>query len=250
MKRMFWQREWLGIYFSDLDITLNFFKGVSSDFYSKFYSELFCRYNSYEDLPSFWCQEKKRTANEIAKIISEESLVLSCGCGLGFVEKEIVSQLNKLSIDAYDFSETSSKWLRDVDRVNIMQSLEKNKKYNFIYSTQLFYALSNDEIFEFSTMLKEKLFRGGKFLTVDQSVNPIENGIEVSSEIKSIKFHLKNIVHTFISTGMTTYGDIQSAVEIFRKADCSFEPLLEKKTISQRVKNYLITGPMARTSRH
>jgi N-acetylneuraminate synthase len=29
--------------------------------------------------------------------------------------------------------------------------------------------------------------------------------------------------HTFISTGMTTYNDIQTAVDIFRKADCSFE---------------------------
>ena len=29
--------------------------------------------------------------------------------------------------------------------------------------------------------------------------------------------------HTFISTGMTTYDDIQAAVDIFRKADCSFE---------------------------
>lgn len=194
---MLWDGEWQGIYFSELDIKLNFFKGASSDFYSKFYSELFCRYNSYEDLPSVWCQEKSSTANEITKIISEESLVLSCGCGLGFVEKEIVSQLSKLSIDAFDFSETANKWLRDVDRVNIMQSLKKNKKYNFIYCTQLLYALSNDEIFEFSTMVKERLFRGGKFLTVDTSINPIENGIEVFSEIKSIKFHLKNIVRPF-----------------------------------------------------
>jgi N-acetylneuraminate synthase len=29
--------------------------------------------------------------------------------------------------------------------------------------------------------------------------------------------------HTFISTGMTTYNDIQKAVDIFRKANCSFE---------------------------
>ena len=29
--------------------------------------------------------------------------------------------------------------------------------------------------------------------------------------------------HTFISTGMSTYDDIQKAVDIFRKADCSFE---------------------------
>ena len=197
MKRMFWQREWLGIYFSDLDITLNFFKGVSSDFYSKFYSELFCRYDSYEDLPSFWCQQKLSTANEIVKIISEKSSVLSFGCGLGFVEKEIVSQLSTISIDAFDFSESANKWLTDVEHVNTMQSLEKNKKYDFIYCTQLLYALSNDEIFEFSTMVRERLSRGGKFLTVDTSINPIENGIEVSSKIKSIKLQLKNIVRTF-----------------------------------------------------
>jgi N-acetylneuraminate synthase len=36
---------------------------------------------------------------------------------------------------------------------------------------------------------------------------------EISSEGK----------HTFISTGMTTYDDIQTAVNIFRKANCSFE---------------------------
>ena len=29
--------------------------------------------------------------------------------------------------------------------------------------------------------------------------------------------------HTFVSTGMTTYDDIQTAVDIFRKADCPFE---------------------------
>ena len=29
--------------------------------------------------------------------------------------------------------------------------------------------------------------------------------------------------HTFISTGMTTYNDIQTAVDIFKEADCSFE---------------------------
>jgi N-acetylneuraminate synthase len=29
--------------------------------------------------------------------------------------------------------------------------------------------------------------------------------------------------HTFISTGMTTYGDIDKAVNIFKEANCSFE---------------------------
>ena len=29
--------------------------------------------------------------------------------------------------------------------------------------------------------------------------------------------------HTFISTGMTTYSDIENAIKIFKEADCSFE---------------------------
>jgi len=37
--------------------------------------------------------------------------------------------------------------------------------------------------------------------------------VEIASEGK----------HTFISTGMTTYDDIQAAVDIFRKANCPFE---------------------------
>jgi len=38
-----------------------------------------------------------------------------------------------------------------------------------------------------------------------------------------LKVIAKEGKHTFISTGMTTYNDIQKAVDIFRKADCSFE---------------------------
>jgi N-acetylneuraminate synthase len=38
-----------------------------------------------------------------------------------------------------------------------------------------------------------------------------------------LKMVAKEGRHTFISTGMTTYDDIQKAVDIFRKADCSFE---------------------------
>ena len=38
-----------------------------------------------------------------------------------------------------------------------------------------------------------------------------------------LKMVAKEGKHTFISTGMTTYDDIQKAVDIFRKANCSFE---------------------------
>jgi N-acetylneuraminate synthase len=38
-----------------------------------------------------------------------------------------------------------------------------------------------------------------------------------------LKMIAKEGKHTFISTGMTTYDDIQKAVDIFNKENCSFE---------------------------
>jgi N-acetylneuraminate synthase len=51
--------------------------------------------------------------------------------------------------------------------------------------------------------------------------NKVASAMIVHTELlKEIASELK---HTFISTGMTTYNDIKTAVDIFRKADCSFE---------------------------
>ena len=43
--------------------------------------------------------------------------------------------------------------------------------------------------------------------------------------------------HTFISTGMTTYDDIQTAVDIFRKAGCSFELMHTVSTYPMKDEN-------------
>ena len=43
--------------------------------------------------------------------------------------------------------------------------------------------------------------------------------------------------HTFISTGMTTYDDIQRAVDIFRKANCSFELMHTVSTYPMKDEN-------------
>ena len=43
--------------------------------------------------------------------------------------------------------------------------------------------------------------------------------------------------HTFISTGMTTYDDIQKAVDIFRAEDCSFELMHTVSTYPMKVEN-------------
>ena len=88
-----WAHEWQNIKFTELDVRLDFIKRASSNLYSAFYAELFRRYESFDALPSEWRASKSRTAAEIAKIIRGRNSVLSFGCGLGFIEKEIVQSL-------------------------------------------------------------------------------------------------------------------------------------------------------------
>jgi len=61
-----------------------------------------------------------------------------------------------------------------------------------------------------------------KFLRqFNSKYNKVASAMIVHTELlKEIASEKK---HTFISTGMTTYDDIQNAVDIFREADCSFE---------------------------
>ena len=52
-----------------------------------------------------------------------------------------------------------------------------------------------------------------------------------------LKMVAKEGRHTFISTGMTTYDNIQKAVDIFRVADCPFELMHTVSTYPMKVEN-------------
>jgi len=64
---------------------------------------------------------------------------------------------------------------------------------------------------------------------------------KVASAMIVYKELLKEIAsegkHTFISTGMTTYDDIQTAVDIFREADCPFELMHTVSTYPMKDEN-------------
>jgi N-acetylneuraminate synthase len=75
-----------------------------------------------------------------------------------------------------------------------------------------------------------------KFLRqFNSKYNKIASAMIVHTELlKEVASEKK---HTFISTGMTTYGDIQSAVDIFREADCSFELMHTVSTYPMKDEN-------------
>ena len=52
-----------------------------------------------------------------------------------------------------------------------------------------------------------------------------------------LKMVAKEGKHTFISTGMTTYNDIQRAVDIFKKERCSFELMHTVSTYPMKDEN-------------
>ncbi len=190
-----WEFEWQNIKFCDLSIKLNFFRRASAEFYSAFYEELFSRYKGYDDLPKIWQENKFETAREISKLLNDQMKIMSIGCGLGYIERSLVNLNSEINIDAYDFSLIATKWLEKIQRVEVIHELIEEKKYDFIFCTQLLYALSDKEIKDLAILLKSLLEDGSIFMTVDASANNTENGYSVNKE--SLVEHIKNILRHY-----------------------------------------------------
>ena len=69
----------------------------------------------------------------------------------------------------------------------------------------------------------------------DCKYNKIASAMIVYEDL--LKMVAKEGKHTFISTGMTTYDDIQKAVDIFRDEGCSFELMHTISTYPMKVEN-------------
>ena len=75
-----------------------------------------------------------------------------------------------------------------------------------------------------------------KFLQqFDCKYNKVASAMIVFEDL--LKMIAKEGKHTFISTGMTTYNDIQKAVNIFNDADCSFELMHTVSTYPMKDEN-------------
>ena len=209
MGKTFWQSEWQNIKFSTLNVPLTIFKRPSSLFYDAFYKELFVKYKNFEELPFNWRKNKADTAKVIGDIIGNVSSVLSIGCGLGFLEKNLVETNPTLNIDTFDFSEVAKKWLNDTKDINCLTKLDSASKYEFIYCAQLLYALSNTEIKELADFVLKHLEEDGRFLTVDTSINASENSSKPIGAkrhlLSSIKNYLRPFYYLFFRRGSVQF---------------------------------------------
>jgi 2-polyprenyl-3-methyl-5-hydroxy-6-metoxy-1,4-benzoquinol methylase len=173
----FTQTEWQGIPFKNLGVRLDPHKLPSNNFYNEFYRVLFNQYENFEGLPKTWLNGKESTARGIFSELENDAAILSFGCGIGYIEACLIKLNSNLNIDAYDFSDTASKWIkRDFPQIRYMNHLSNDKNYDFIYLSQLLYALEYKDCIKLLCDLKLKLKPNGRMLIINTSTKPSENG--------------------------------------------------------------------------
>ena len=156
--------------------------------------------------------------------------------------KELIDVAANSGCDAVKFQK------RDIDKVYTQEFLDSPREspWGTTQREQKFgLEFSVDEYKEIDKYCKEKKIEwfasawdlnSQKFLQqFNCKYNKIASAMIVYEDL--LKMVAKEGKHTFISTGMTTYDDIQKAVDIFRVADCPFELMHTVSTYPMKVEN-------------
>lgn len=130
----------------------------------------------------------------ISKITNEKK-VLSVGCGVGYVENEIIKRLPDLELSASDFSCISLSWLKEIlPEENLIVGLPLNvDSYDLIYCVELEYALNNTELIALLKNIKSLLAPQGKLLIITSCV-----WTEPTNLISRIKRFIKSKSQTYL----------------------------------------------------
>ncbi len=156
--------------------------------------------------------------------------------------KELIDVAANSGCDAVKFQK------RDIDKVYTQEFLDSPREspWGTTQREQKFgLEFSVDEYKEIDRYCKEKGIvwfasawdlNSQKFLQgFDCKYNKIASAMTIYPEL--LEMVAKEGKHTFISTGMCTYGDIKKAVDIFRKEDCSFELMHTVSTYPMKVEH-------------
>jgi len=196
IEKVFYQNEWLNIYFYELGIELSTENLPTNNFYNQFYKKLFEKYDNVECLPKFWLKGKRDTASNILKEINNNQQILSYGCGIGYVEKTIIELNPNLDLYALDFADNASNWIKtNFSKITYTNKLLISQKFDLIYLCQVLYALSYFDCIELIKQLSNHLKPNGKILLINHSIIPQENGEKVSNH--TLKNYIKNIMRPF-----------------------------------------------------
>jgi N-acetylneuraminate synthase len=153
------------------------------------------------------------------------------------IDVAVDSGCNAVKFQKRDINEVYTQEFLDSPRESQWGTTQREQKLGLEFNA--------DEYQEIEDYCKEKGFEwfasawdinSQKFLRqFNSKYNKVASAMIVHTDLlKEIASEGK---YTFISTGMTTYDDIQTAVDIFRKADCPFELMHTVSTYPMKDEN-------------
>lgn len=186
--------NWLGISFSDLDISLSRTSLATSEFYSCFYKKFFINYSNYNDLPADYLRSKKETSQELLRLLNSGNNVLSYGCGIGTIENFLIKDKN-INLYLFDFAKKNTKWIEGkYENVHILDSLNLNTKYDTIYLCQVLYSLKYNECINLLKKLKNYLSDNGQIIIINNSYENLLSQTRKSSIGKLLFNNVKDFI--------------------------------------------------------
>ena len=159
MKEVF-ANEWLGINFKEVTKISN--KELpDKSFYESFYSCLFKKYDSIENLPEIWIQEKRKSSEYLLNILKHHSAkkVLSIGSGLRVIENFIAITDPSIKLYCEDIGSLHNDFIKDHKNVIPLSFKDiGNYSYDLVYINNVDYALTDKVYFELLKKLKNLNF--------------------------------------------------------------------------------------------
>ena len=161
--REIYQKSWFEIEFDSLNISTSNKEIANVKFYKEFYKEFYKKYHCYDDLPKRWIALKMEIANHILELVNNNSnfLLLSIGCGNGFIENKIIESGAVSNIIAIEPGGYTDKWINK-DKIKFYNGLfpEAIKNdYNanelgFVYASGIDYVFDDKEYLNFLKSVK------------------------------------------------------------------------------------------------
>lgn len=176
----FFQNQWFGINFTNLNTKKHLFKRADKNFYTNFYKEFKKKYKDINSLPSSYKEEKSLLADFLCENYFDKT-ILSYGSGLGIIEHQLVE--SKVVITCYDSAKNANFLVKDfLEYKEILPQI----KYDVIYFSYVLYSMNKLEINDLLFSLKDKLQINGELVIFFSE----RKNIDLKSILRNIKIIL------------------------------------------------------------